>query len=472
MTRTGQPCLTRLNEINCSCLPVLCDNGKPNLAFADSLSEGLGFLGGIVEFGEGRAKERQETRDKVSVPHFSNAELHQPTKLYPNIKTPILPTQIMTAATQPPAPSPTVSPFQPSGHHPHAPLPTTTLSTLLSSPTPIPIILDGALATHLESLGANISTSLWSASVLLTNSSLIYRTHLSYYRAGASIAVTASYQASIPGLCENLGLSVEEAEEVVRKSVELAQEARVDYLKELASEAACDARSREEPSKQLQNQYQNRPLFIAGSIGPYGAYLANGSEYTGHYPLLPPFPHSIPILQDFHRRRISTLISAGVDILACETLPSLPETTALVSLLQEEFPEIPACFSFTLRDESSISDGTPLPSIVQLLNPVPQVLAIGVNCVPQSIALPALKTLSTLTHKPLIIYPNSGEAWDAETRDWFGARTEKRDLSERCLEWWEAGARIIGGCCRTTPEDIRVIAETLRDVESRKGEEP
>ncbi|ORY11973.1 Homocysteine S-methyltransferase, partial [Clohesyomyces aquaticus] len=319
-----------------------------------------------------------------------------------------------------------------------------------------PIILDGALATYLETLGADISSSLWSASILLTSPSLIQRAHVDYFRAGAHIATTASYQASIPGLLGSkyLNLSEKDAEGIVAKSVELAKSARDKYLLELKTQNENENGGEKEESKKA------RPLFIAASIGPYGASLANGSEYTGLYPP----STSISSLRTFHASRLSILLSSDIDILACETIPSFPETLALIQLLTS--PEysssssattntipIPAWFTFTLSpsDPMCIADGTDLARVVEVLDPESRVVAIGVNCVSDTSALAALQYLSTLTKKPLIVYPNSGEQWNASARSWVGARSEGTYLAEKCVEWWEAGARMIGGCCRTTP---------------------
>ncbi|CAI9625944.1 unnamed protein product [Alternaria burnsii] len=300
-----------------------------------------------------------------------------------------------------------------------------------------PIILDGALATYLETLGADISGALWSASILLDQPSLIKQTHLDYYRAGANVAITASYQASVAGLVKHLNLSEEEAKQVVAKSVELSQQARDEYV----TETGEDVRGR---------------LFIAGSVGPYGAFLADGSEYRGDY--------SIPQeeMKDFHRGRIQALVSAGVDILACETIPSKGETEALLNLLTTEFPKAEAWFGFTLRDSSHISDGTPLSEIAALFDDVEQVVALGFNCVPDDLALAAMKNLKPLVKRgTLLVYPNSGEQWNAQARKWGGKRTEGSTLAEKTREWSEAGAGLIGGCCRTTPEDIGVMKKAL-----------
>jgi S-methylmethionine-dependent homocysteine/selenocysteine methylase len=312
------------------------------------------------------------------------------------------------------------------------------LPALLSSGPPI--ILDGALATYLESLGADVSSALWSAQILASQPHLIYRTHLDYYRAGANVAITASYQAAIPGLTKGLEIDEKKAKKLVRESVDLANQARHDYLSSL------------DPSERPRKEGK---LFVAGSVGPYGAYLADGSEYRGDYSLTP------NAFKDFHRGRLQALVEAGVDVLACETIPSAKEAEALAELLHLEFPGTEAWFTFSLRDESHISDGTPLDRVVGMLDPYEQVVAIGVNCVPDTLIPGALKMLKASTRKALVVYPNSGESWNAEKRDWEGERNEGGELSKKSRQWSEAGAKLIGGCCRTTPSDIGVIASTL-----------
>ncbi|CBX98106.1 hypothetical protein IAQ61_010211 [Plenodomus lingam] len=327
---------------------------------------------------------------------------------------------------------------------------TTTLEQAIHAQTPI--ILDGALATYLETLGADISGALWSADILLKNPSLIKQAHLDYYRAGAQIAITASYQASLPGLVQHLGpgtVGEDEVKEVVRTSVRLAQQARDEYVAERTREGAGETST---PPPQL---------WVAGSVGPYGAFLANGSEYRGDYEL------PIPAMQAFHRGRIAALVSAGADILALETIPSKQETIALLDLLRHEFPTTKAWFTFTLAGPDAIADGTPLAELVPLFRHEAQVLALGFNCVPDGVGLAAVKVLKTvlleqgMARVGTVMYPNSGELWNARAREWEGSRTEGGLLGEKTREWYAAGARLIGGCCRTTPGDIGVMREAL-----------
>ncbi|KAF2685553.1 homocysteine S-methyltransferase, partial [Lentithecium fluviatile CBS 122367] len=310
------------------------------------------------------------------------------------------------------------------------------LSTLLASG--VPIVLDGALATYLETLGADISTPLWSAHLLTASPSLIKRAHYDYFTAGASIAITSSYQASVPGLVKNLSISEAEAKGLIEKSVELAREARDEYL------ANGEAMRRAAGA-----------LLVAGSVGPYATYLADGSEYRGDYSI----PHDA--MMDFHRGRIAALIDAGVHLLAVETQPSYAEIQALAQLLHQEYPSVEAYFSFTLKDAQHISDDTPLSTVLTHLNSYPNIVAVGVNCVSQDTALAALTEMKKSTDKTLLVYPNSGEVWNAETRGWEGERTGGVGWAERTRQYWEAGARGIGGCCRTTPGDVEVVSATL-----------
>ena len=318
------------------------------------------------------------------------------------------------------------------------------LSTHLDSP----VILDGALATYLETLGADISGALWSADILLQNPSLIKQTHLDYYRAGAQVAITASYQASLAGLSKHLHLSEEQGKDVVRKSVQLAQEARDEWVKESSAglSAAETAQARDR-------------LFVAGSVGPYGAFLSDGSEYRGDYHL------SREDMKAFHRGRVQALVDAGVDVLACETIPSYAEAQALLELLCEEFGEVEAWFTFTLRDAEHIADGTSLARVAALFDAVPSVVALGFNCTPDDVGLAALQTLRPLQEGrswKMIVYPNSGEQWNAAAREWEGQRTEGGQLAAKTRQWADAGAVLVGGCCRTTPEDIGVMRDVLQ----------
>ena len=323
------------------------------------------------------------------------------------------------------------------------------------------VLLDGGLATFLETLGADISGALWSADILLKQPALVKQTHLEYFRAGANIAITASYQASVPGLVKHLNITDEQAKEVVRKSVKIAHEAREEFVAEtLAKLSQTDEEEIVANGSTLAEYEQSirGRLFIAGSVGPYGAYLANGSEYRGDYNV------AKEDMKAFHRGRIEALIDAGVDVLACETMPSKAEIEALLELLRTEFAGTEAYFSFTLKNGEHISDGTPLTDVAPLFYGIDQVVAQGFNCVSDDVALlAAIKVYRPLmTRGTLLVYPNSGELWNAEARQWEGRIAEGSSLAEKTLEWWTAGAGIVGGCCGTAPKDIEVMRKALK----------
>ena len=290
------------------------------------------------------------------------------------------------------------------------------------------VLLDGAMATELEARGCDLADSLWSAKVLMENPQLIYDVHLDYFRAGAQVAITASYQATPDGFAAR-GLNEAQARSLIAKSVELAKQARDSYRAE--NPAA-------------------KGLLIAGSVGPYGAYLADGSEYRGDY------QRSAQVFQDFHRPRIEALLEAGVDLLACETLPSFDEIRALAQLL-DEYPVAQAWFSFTLRDAQHLSDGTPLRDVLALLADYPQILAVGINCIALENTVEALEYLHSLTPLPLVVYPNSGEHYDAVSKTWHHHGEACATLEGYLPQWLAAGAKLIGGCCRTTPKDIAAL---------------
>ncbi|ACZ85700.1 homocysteine S-methyltransferase [Streptosporangium roseum] len=284
------------------------------------------------------------------------------------------------------------------------------------------VILDGGLATHLEALGADLRDELWSAKLLLENPSVIRQAHLDYFTAGAEVATTASYQASIPAFVRR-GLSAREAEELIVLSVRLAAEARDSH----------------------------GTGTVAASVGPYGAYLANGAEYTGDYDL------DEDGLADWHRDRWHILAGSGADLLACETIPSYAEARALGRLLAET-PGTRAWVSFSCRDGEHISDGTPLKDAAALFAGNPQVIAVGVNCTaPRHIT----SLIGRIEGKPVMVYPNSGETWDAANRRWLGL-ADPAEFGAAAAGWHAAGSAFVGGCCRTTPEHIRQIGEHLK----------
>ncbi|GII53835.1 homocysteine S-methyltransferase [Planotetraspora thailandica] len=280
------------------------------------------------------------------------------------------------------------------------------------------LVLDGGLATHLEALGCDLSDELWSAKLLLEDPDVIRRAHLDYFEAGADVATTASYQASIPGFVHR-GLTTAKAADLIRLSVTLAVQAR-----DTAGHGV-----------------------VAASVGPYGAYLANGAEYTGDYDL------DYDGLVGWHRERFEILATAGADLLACETIPSFEEAAALATLLRES-PSVRAWVCFSCRDGEHINDGTPFKESAALFDDLPNVVGVGVNCTAPRY-IPDL-----IGHGATVVYPNSGEKWDAAAQRWSGL-ADPVEFGQAAAQWQTLGATSIGGCCRTTPDHIREIKSRL-----------
>jgi len=299
------------------------------------------------------------------------------------------------------------------------------------------LVIDGALATELERRGCDLNDDLWSARILLEQPEKIKQVHRDYFKAGADCAITASYQATIEGFAKR-GLNESESLALIQKSVRLAMEARDEFWADEANRAG-----RAQP-------------FVAASVGPYGAFLADGSEYRGNYGL------TENELMDFHRPRMQALIAAGADILACETIPCLIEAQAIAKLLQE-FPATAAWLSFSARDGKHISEGQVFAECVKQLEAHPQIVALGINCTSPNYVTSLILEAKKATKKPILVYPNSGETYNAAKNDWNGDPV-LNSFGEQAREWYEAGARLIGGCCRTTPEDIHVIATWARDI--------
>lgn len=299
------------------------------------------------------------------------------------------------------------------------------------------LVIDGALATELERRGYDLKDNLWSAKILLEQPEAIKQLHYDYFQSGADCAITASYQATMEGFMKR-GLSEKEAIALIQKSVRLALEARDEFW---ADEAKHIGRAKP---------------FVAASVGPYGAFLADGSEYRGNYGL------TEEQLMEFHRPRMKALIEAGADVLACETIPCLIEAQALIKLL-EEFHNSSAWISFSCRDDVHVNEGQRLEDCVRLVEGNPFVAAVGVNCTSPKYVPSLIREAKKATHKPVLVYPNSGESYDATRNGWDG-HPEYESFGEEAREWFHAGARLIGGCCRTNPEDIRTIAGWARKV--------
>ena len=295
------------------------------------------------------------------------------------------------------------------------------------------VVLDGGLATELERRGHNLNDPLWSARILVEQPDAIRAVHLDYLRAGAEIIVTASYQASFEGLAAR-GLSATAAEAVLTRSVTLAREARDQF------------QSESEDSGRM------TPL-VAASIGPYGASLGDGSEYTGVYRV------TDRQLRAWHASRLEVLAAAGPDLLACETIPSRREAEVLADLLEQR-SVMPAWISFAGKDATLVVDGTPFAELVASIGQAGPVVALGLNCTPPHLIAPLLQSVRDAGEKPFVVYPNAGSIWDAKSKQWRGE--ESAESIPRLVDrWYDLGARVIGGCCRTTPDTVRLIRERL-----------
>jgi homocysteine S-methyltransferase len=285
------------------------------------------------------------------------------------------------------------------------------------------VVLDGGLATELERRGADLRDPLWSARVLVEDPDRIRQVHAAYFEAGADVAISSSYQATFEGLAGR-GLRAAEAAALMRRSVELAREADSDGH------------------------------VVAASVGPYGAMLGNGAEYTGDY------DRGEDELVAFHVPRLEALAEAGPDVFAIETIPSIVEARALVRAL-ERVPDTPAWVSFSCRDGGHICDGTPFEEAVAVAAGSPNVIALGVNCTPPLHVSALVEIAAASTDLPVVCYPNRGSFWDPMRKAWTDPPRQDARSPLRPNAWRQAGARLIGGCCGTTPQDIEAVAEAL-----------
>lgn len=299
------------------------------------------------------------------------------------------------------------------------------------------VILDGALATELERRGADLRDELWSARLLIEDPEMVGQLHFDYFLAGADVAVSASYQASFEGFARR-GLNREESEDLLQSSVRIARQARDRFWMELQDSGERAGR--------------RRPL-VAASVGSFGAYLADGSEYRGNYGI------SNRELKAWHRPRLEALLKGEPDLLACETIPCFQEGEVLVELL-DEYRDTPAWLSFSCRNGEEVCGGEDFGSCAELAGSCPTVVAVGLNCTAPRFAEPLLQKAREKTDKPLVCYPNSGELWESATHSW-ATGNEPVQLTELADSWKAAGAGLIGGCCRTSPGDIQALRATL-----------
>ncbi|MEU4981592.1 homocysteine S-methyltransferase [Streptomyces sp. NPDC021969] len=289
-----------------------------------------------------------------------------------------------------------------------------------------PLVLDGGLSNQLEAAGHDLGDALWSARLLAEDPEAITRAHLAYFEAGAEVVITSSYQATFEGFARR-GIGRERAAELLALSVESAREA----------------------ARRARKARPDRPLWVAASAGPYGAMLADGSEYRGRYGL------GTAELERFHRPRLEVLAAARPDVLALETVPDTDEAAALLRAVRGL--GVPAWLSYTVAGDRTRA-GQPLDEAFALAGDADEVIAVGVNCCAPEDVPGAVETAARVTGKPVVAYPNSGETWDAKARDWRGRSSYP---VERVRDWRERGARLVGGCCRVGPETITSIARAL-----------
>jgi homocysteine S-methyltransferase len=291
-----------------------------------------------------------------------------------------------------------------------------------------PLVLDGGLATELEARGHDLTSSLWSARLLADDPEAIVAAHRAFFAAGADVATTASYQASFTGFAA-AGIGADETARLLRRSVALARAARDGF-----GDDSGDGRRR----------------LVAASVGPYGAALADGSEYRGRYGL------TVDALAAWHRPRLELLAAAGPDLLALETVPDALEAQALLAAL--DGLAVPAWLSYSV-DGSGTRAGQPLAEAFAVVADAPQVVAVGVNCCDPADVGPAVAVARSVTRKPVIVYPNSGEDWDAVGRRWTG---RPRFSPADAAGWVADGVAGVGGCCRVGPAEIAAVAGALR----------
>lgn len=303
------------------------------------------------------------------------------------------------------------------------------------------MVIDGSMSTQLERLGCHLQDSLWTAKALVERPDLVKEVHLSYFRAGADCGITCSYQATIPGLM-NRGYTREEAEHMIVRSVELFLEAREEWW---TAEGQAAGRV--------------YPLCLAG-IGPYGAYLADGSEYRGNYGI------SDEALREFHQRRMELLWNAGADVLLIETQPSLHE--ALIAADIAEQLEADYWISFVCKDGSHICEGDAIRDCGEKLSKGhPHLRMIGVNCTAPQLVEHLIGELKASTSLPIAVYPNSGEVYDAVSKTWHGQK-DGVFFGDYARRYMRAGASAVGGCCTTVDSHVREVVKA-REVVRKLG---
>ncbi|TFH51997.1 homocysteine S-methyltransferase [Actinomyces viscosus] len=298
-----------------------------------------------------------------------------------------------------------------------------------------PVVLDGAMGTELDARGVDTHHALWSALALTAAPEAVLAVHADYLEAGARVITTNTYQATLPALIR-AGHDAEGAREIIAAGVRLAGEA----------------------ARRFEADHPGAQVLVAGGLGPYGAYLADGSEYTGAYRLE---SLDTPGFRDVHLPRIEVLVGEGVDLFALETLPRLDEARALVAMVADLAPEAECWVSFQVRpDGAHLADGTPLAEAIGWAEGEGAVVAVGINCVAPDVVGRALPVLRAATMKPLVAYPNAGDIYDPRAKTWRAGEGGV-ELAALAPSWIASGVRLVGGCCRTRPAQIRELAAAV-----------
>lgn len=282
--------------------------------------------------------------------------------------------------------------------------------------------LDGGLSTALELRGNKLTTRLWSGELLRTAPAEIEGAHRDYIEAGAEIIITSAYQVSFMG-CTERGWSEEETVDALKLSTQLAQQS-------------------------IAKSKTNHEVWVAASVGPYGAALADGSEYHGKYGI------SKSKLRDFHGKRLDILIDSKPDLLALETMPDLDEVEVLLDLINESGSVLPFWVSYSCQENLQTNAGQKFSDAVALVSSHPNAVAVGVNCTAPHLITDLLR--STKATIAFVVYPNAGKTWDAVNKKWSDENSA--EFSESLInQWRHCGAKIIGGCCGVGPKEIAKI---------------
>jgi len=275
-------------------------------------------------------------------------------------------------------------------------------------------LLDGGLATALEDLGNTFTSELWTGELLKSAPDQIREAHAAFVKAGAEIIITSTYQVSFPG-CLAKGWSHKEVVDALINSVELAREA-------------------------------NAPK-VAASIGPYGAYLADGSEYRGNYEA------TEEELRDFHKERLEILIACKPDFLAIETIPEIREARVLLQLLKDMNNTIPVWIAFSCKDELRLCSGESFRDAAKVSKELGADY-VGINCTSPELVTALLE--SAKEYGPFVVYPNAGRTWNEKLKRLEGATVKLSD--QHIQQWSDCGATIIGGCCGIGPKEIAQVS--------------